>query len=96
MGMSSELGATHTGAVVQAHGRYAAGEAVSKLLLTPEEAAEALSIGRSKLYELLANGSLESVAIGACRRIPNTALHDFVERLRESRGPGVAQRLTAS
>jgi excisionase family DNA binding protein len=96
MGMSSEPGGTRTGAVVQAHGGYAAGEAVSKLLLTPEEAAEALSIGRSKLYELLADGSLESVAIGACRRIPNTALHDFVERLRESRRPSVAQRLTAS
>ncbi len=96
MGMSSERGSTRTGAVVQAHGRYAADGAVSKLLLTPEEAAEALSIGRSKLYELLANGSLESVAIGACRRIPNTALHDFVERLRESRRPGVARELTAS
>jgi excisionase family DNA binding protein len=96
MEMSSEPGGTRTGAVVQANGSYAPDRAVSKLLLTPEEAAEALSIGRSKLYELLANGSLESVAIGACRRIPNTALHDFVERLRESRRPGVAQRLTAS
>lgn len=96
MGMSSEPGGTRTGAVVQAHRSYAADRAVSKLLLTPEEAAEALSIGRSKLYELLANGSLESVAIGACRRIPNTALHDFVERLRESRRPGMARELTAS
>lgn len=96
MVMSSELGGTGTDAVAHAHGRYAAGGAVSKLLLTPEEAAEALSIGRSKLYELLANGSLESVAIGACRRIPNTALHDFVERLRESRRAGVARELTAS
>jgi excisionase family DNA binding protein len=94
MGMSSEHGGSRTGAVVRAHGR--ADGAASKLLLTPEEAAEALSIGRSKLYELLADGSLESVAIGACRRIPNTALHDFVERLRESRRPSVAQRLTAS
>lgn len=96
MGMSSECGDTRTGAVLQTHGRYAADRAVSKLLLTPEEAAEALSIGRSKLYELLANGSLESVAIGACRRIPKTALHDFVERLRESRRPGAARELTAS
>jgi excisionase family DNA binding protein len=96
MGMSSEGGGTRTGVVVQAPERYVPDRAVSKLLLTPEEAAEALSIGRSKLYELLANGSLESVAIGACRRIPNTALHDFVERLRESRRPSVAQGLTAS
>lgn len=57
---------------------------VDKLLLTPEEASEALSIGRSKLYELLADGSLESVAIGACRRVPRAAIEQFVERLRAS------------
>ncbi len=73
-------------------GRYS----VDKLLLTPEEAAEALSIGRSKLYELLADGALESVAIGACRRIPRVALQDFVERLRSPRSSGVMQGSTAS
>lgn len=55
-----------------------------KLLLTPEDAAAALSIGRSKLYELIAAGTLETVAIGACRRIPRAALDDFVDRLRTS------------
>lgn len=73
-------------------GRYS----VDKLLLTPEEAAEALSIGRSKLYELLADGALESVAIGACRRIPCVALQDFVERLRPPRSSGVMQGSRAS
>ena len=52
------------------------------LLLTPTEAARALGIGRSKLYELLQDGVLESVHIGACRRIPTDALTDFVSRLR--------------
>lgn len=61
-----------------------------KLLLTPEEAADALSIGRSKLYELLASGALESVAIGSCRRIPRAALADFVEKLRSSRSLAAA------
>lgn len=70
--------------------------AVNKLLFTPEEAAEVLSIGRSKLYELLADGSLESVAIGACRRIPSTALQDFVECLRQTRKGCVAQGIRAS
>lgn len=55
-----------------------------KLLLTPEEAADVLSIGRSKLYELLATGALESVAIGSCRRIPRAALADFVNGLRSA------------
>ena len=52
------------------------------LLLTPTEAARALGIGRSKLYELLQDGVLESVHIGACRRIPTDALAELVAGLR--------------
>ena len=54
---------------------------VGKLLFTPEQAAEMLGLGRTKLYQLLAAGDLRSVRIGVCRRIPGTALHDFVSRL---------------
>jgi excisionase family DNA binding protein len=43
---------------------------MDKLLLTPTEAATALGIGRSKVYELMQTGQLESVHIGACRRVP--------------------------
>jgi excisionase family DNA binding protein len=53
-----------------------------RILLTPTEAARALGIGRSKLYELLQAGVLESVHIGACRRIPAEAINDLVARLR--------------
>jgi excisionase family DNA binding protein len=53
-----------------------------RILLTPTEAARALGIGRSKLYELLQTGDLESVHIGACRRIPTDALTALVTRLR--------------
>ena len=52
------------------------------ILLTPTEAARALGIGRSKLYELMQDGVLESVHIGTCRRIPADALSDLVARLR--------------
>lgn len=55
---------------------------MDKVLLTPEEAAERLSISRSKLYELLSRDELESVRIGASRRIPTSALDRFVERCR--------------
>ena len=58
--------------------------AVEKLLLKPEEAAEILSIGRSKVYELMGTGELASVRIGACRRIPAEALSDFVAGLRDT------------
>lgn len=56
---------------------------MDKLLLTPVEAARALGIGRSKVYELLSSGALDSVRIGTCRRVPAEALHSFLVELRD-------------
>ncbi|MDE3097524.1 MAG: excisionase family DNA-binding protein [Chloroflexota bacterium] len=56
-----------------------------KLLLRPEEAAEAVGIGRTEVFRLIRNGELESVMVGARRRrIPVDALRDYVRRLREA------------
>jgi excisionase family DNA binding protein len=55
---------------------------MDKLLLTPTEAATALGIGRSKVYELMQTGQLQSVHIGACRRVPTDAIHSFLHKLR--------------
>lgn len=55
---------------------------MDKQLLTPLEAAGALGIGRSKLYQLLQSGVLPSVRIGSCRRVPADAIRDFVSMLR--------------
>lgn len=64
---------------------------VTKLLLTADEAAEIIGIGRTKVYELLRLGHIESVRIGRCRRIPLRAVHAYVERLsREAAGYEVA------
>jgi excisionase family DNA binding protein len=57
---------------------------MDKLLPTPTEAASALGIGRSKLYELLQTGELASVRIGTCRRVPAEALHNFLLTLRKT------------
>jgi len=57
---------------------------MEKLLLTPEDAADLLSIGRSKLYELIGDGRLASVRIDASRRVPMSALVEFVESLQET------------
>ncbi len=54
---------------------------VSKILLTVPEAASTLAISRSKLYELLAAGSIRSVRIDGSRRIPVEALEAYVARL---------------
>ncbi|MQB02208.1 MAG: helix-turn-helix domain-containing protein [Actinobacteria bacterium] len=57
---------------------------MQKLLLTPEEAARTIGVGRSKLYELLASGALASVKIGALRRVPVAALEEYVGTLLNS------------
>lgn len=51
-------------------------------LLTVEEAARRLRIGRTLCFRLVASGELESVVIGRLRRIPPAALDDYVNRLR--------------
>jgi len=63
-------------------GGFGGGHQVNQLLLTPEDAAELLAVGRTKLYELLRTGELESVRIGAARRIPAAALNAYVDQLR--------------
>lgn len=49
-----------------------------KLLYTVEEAAELLSISRTRMYELLSDNSIGSVSIGRSRRISADALRRFV------------------
>lgn len=56
---------------------------MQELLLSPAEAAAHLSIGRSKIYELMRLGQLRSVKIGTSRRIPQAALADFIAALTE-------------
>jgi excisionase family DNA binding protein len=54
---------------------------IPKLLLSPEEAADVLSIGRTRVYRLIATGELRSMLIGRSRRIPSSALVEFVRQL---------------
>lgn len=53
----------------------------AKLLLSAEEAARALGIGRTRMYELLRAGNVPSVKLGRSRRIRPEDLDEFVERL---------------
>ena len=69
-----------------------AGRVPEPLLLTPEQAGARLAICRTKVYELLRRGELESVQIGASRRIPLAALAEYVERLRRVSGAQVTPR----
>ncbi len=61
----------------------AAGNGFPVLLVRPEDAARALGVGRTKVYELMRSGALRSVRVGGLRRIPVAALNEFVTRLEE-------------
>lgn len=54
---------------------------VHKLLLTVRETADMLGVGRSKTYELIGRGELHSVLIDGCRRVPTSAVEDYVNNL---------------
>lgn len=55
---------------------------IEPLLLRVEDAAEALALSRTKVYELMASGELESVKLGRSRRVPVDAVATFVRTAR--------------
>jgi excisionase family DNA binding protein len=60
-------------------------KAVPKLLLTMEEAADALGICRALLYQLVMRGQIPSIKIGRSRRVPVSALHAYIAHLMEEK-----------
>ncbi|MFE4420870.1 excisionase family DNA-binding protein [Streptomyces sp. NPDC056817] len=54
------------------------------VLLTVEEAARRLQIGRTVCYRLISSGELESITVGHLRRVPADAVPQFVARRRAS------------
>ena len=54
---------------------------MERVLLTAEEVAEALHIGRCTVYDLIRTGQLQSFKIGKLRRIPVDAVHDYARRM---------------
>jgi excisionase family DNA binding protein len=59
-------------------------------LLTVEEAASALHIGRAKVYRLIMERQLFSVKVGGSRRVPVKALEAYVEQLVAEQQPSHA------
>ena len=54
---------------------------VERLLRVEEVAREALQISRTRVYELIATGALRSIVIGRSRRVPESAIREFIARL---------------
>jgi excisionase family DNA binding protein len=57
------------------------------LLMTIADAAHALGIGRSTVYELISQGELDVVHVGRSARVPTETLRALVERLRADQEP---------
>jgi excisionase family DNA binding protein len=62
---------------------------MEQALLSIPEAGEALHLGETKVKQLVARGELLSVKIGKCRRIPVSAVRDYVASLVSQSSPGV-------
>lgn len=52
--------------------------ATDRLMLRPIEAADAIGVSRSKMYELIAAGQIPSVKLAGCVRVPVDALKAWI------------------
>jgi excisionase family DNA binding protein len=66
------------------------------LLLTVEEAAKRLRLGRTLVYQLISSGELESVKVGRLRRVPAECLPEYVATLRRTRSSEAADGTSAA
>lgn len=62
----------------------------TRILLTVQEAARVLGIGRTLMYSLVMSGEVESVPIGRLRRVPAECVTEYVTRLRATKNKAAA------
>lgn len=65
-----------------------AGPVPEPLLVGPRDAATIVGIGRDRMYRLVADGRIRSVALGRKRLIPRQELEAWIARELESNGGG--------
>jgi len=63
---------------------------MEKQLYTLPEVQEALSLGRSKIYELIGEGVLKPLRVGRAVRFRAQEIESFVERLQADQADGDA------
>ena len=66
------------------------------VLLTVEEAARRLQLGRTLVYRLISSGELESVTVGRLRRVPAECLAEYVATLRGTSRPAAGKGSSAA
>lgn len=55
--------------------------APNRVLLTVEEAAEQLGVGRTLMFRLIRRGEIESVQVGRLRRVHVDTVHEYAKSL---------------
>ena len=50
------------------------------LVVRPKVACRLLSVGETRLYEMIANGEIESFRDGGARKITTRSIHAYIER----------------
>ena len=61
-------------------GSTLAGRSDDKLLISVEEAAQRLDIGRTLFFELIRSGRIRTIRVGRVRKVPVESLRDVVEQ----------------
>jgi excisionase family DNA binding protein len=56
------------------------------LLLTVEQAAQRIGVGRSNMFKLISSGAIDSIKIGRLRKVKPSALEDYIARLTAEQG----------
>jgi excisionase family DNA binding protein len=51
---------------------------MAETLLTVKDVAKRLAVGRTTVYELISRGGLKTIKIGRARRIPESALDEWI------------------
>jgi excisionase family DNA binding protein len=62
-----------------------------RLLRVEDVARDYLQIARSRVYQLVGAGELESIVIGRSRRIPESALQAYIDRIRAEQAAEAAR-----
>jgi len=61
-------------------------EDLPRLALSPEESAEAIGVGRTTIYELLASERIPSIRVGRRRVVPMWAIEAFLAASSDDHG----------
>jgi len=56
-------------------------ESMEKVLLRPTEAADLISVSRSKMYQLIAARQIPSVRVGSMVRVPLSAIKQLAQQV---------------